>query len=367
MGKNSKKYYKNIISTNMMRFSGRQTVRNMCVISFLIAGALFATFYVPSTMTSAFTEINTRPIDYTFFYNSTENQIKTDEIYELANKHGVKITEFYETNSISLITDGNYIDYDESGKIIETYFEKLGMENFYSESEFNRITKQNIDVKIGEYFTIISGNDHDSYWSKKDDLSLITHPTTNKSENISFGGDVTYTPLEIHGMSNFVLSDEDFERLSQYIGLNNSYNYTLFNVKDADKTYAFAKELRNEIILRSSEESAVISSYDNFAKSLAMKNGEEYWADSYKVDLSVDNNQLFNDWKYYPQFNVLNSQDLVKNFAVFLMLFIYIAIICFAAVAIISYTRSITIGLDNKTMFMDLKKLGAKKHKKTTS
>lgn len=358
-GKNPKRYYKNIVSTNMMRFTGRQTVKNMCVIAFLIAGALFATFYTPTIMTSAFTEINGRPIDYTFFYKSNENQIQRDEIYELAGKHNAEITEFYETKSISLITDGIDKDHDESGKLIETYFDKLGMGNFYSESEYNRVSKQNIDVKNGEYYTLLSKNSHDGFWSHKDDLSLITHPTTNNSEKLSFGGDVSYSPLTTHGTSNYILSDEDYERLSKDIGLNNSYNYVLFNVVNPEETYAFAKELRDKIILRSSEETAVISSYDDYVKSKAQENGEEYWADKYVIELSPDNNQLFYDWKYYPQFNVLNSQDLVKNMAVFLMLFIYIAIICFAAVAIIAYTRSITIGLDNKALFMDLKKLGA--------
>ena len=50
---------------------------------------------------------------------------------------------------------------------------------------------------------------------------------------------------------------------------------------------------------------------------------------------------------------------MVKNMAVFLMLFIYIAIICFTAVAIIAYTRSVTVGLNNKRLFSDLRHLGA--------
>lgn len=44
--------------------------------------------------------------------------------------------------------------------------------------------------------------------------------------------------------------------------------------------------------------------------------------------------------------------------AVFLMLFTYIAIICFTATAIITYTRAVTIGIDNKQLFLDIKKLG---------
>ncbi|MDO4542429.1 MAG: ABC transporter permease, partial [Bacillota bacterium] len=79
----------------------------------------------------------------------------------------------------------------------------------------------------------------------------------------------------------------------------------------------------------------------------------------YTVDLSLDNNQLYLEWDYYPAFSVLEKQDLLKNIGVFLMLFVYISIICFTAVAVISYTRSITIALNNREMFRDLRLLGA--------
>lgn len=62
---------------------------------------------------------------------------------------------------------------------------------------------------------------------------------------------------------------------------------------------------------------------------LAQKKGEEYDYDI-KLELSPDNNQLFNEGKYYPMFKPLDKQDLLKNMAVFIMLFIYISIICLA-------------------------------------
>lgn len=43
------------------------------------------------------------------------------------------------------------------------------------------------------------------------------------------------------------------------------------------------------------------------------------------------------------------------------MLFIYIAIVCFGAAGIITYTGSITIAINSKTLFDDLKRLGANK------
>ena len=60
-----------------------------------------------------------------------------------------------------------------------------------------------------------------------------------------------------------------------------------------------------------------------------------------------------------PQFRVLDKNDFVTTMAVFLMLFIFIALICFAAVIVIAYTRCMTIALTNRQVYDDLRYLGA--------
>lgn len=54
------------------------------------------------------------------------------------------------------------------------------------------------------------------------------------------------------------------------------------------------------------------------------------------------------NWKYAPRFRVLDYYDFLTSFAVFLVLFMFIAIICFAAVLIIGYIRCITIAMNNR-------------------
>ena len=56
--------YKNIISTSMMKFQGRQTVNNMLVMTVLIAGAYFASFYTPMLGTGAMMGYQARPVAY---------------------------------------------------------------------------------------------------------------------------------------------------------------------------------------------------------------------------------------------------------------------------------------------------------------
>ena len=359
-GKNPKKYYKNIISTNMMRFSGKQTVRNMCVITFLIAGGLFAAFYTPTIMASLLVDIKNNPIDYAFYYKGNENQINKEEIYSLSKDNNVSITDYYEVDAISLITNGYYRDYDENNMLINEYVEKMQYNEFFKESDFNKVSGQNIDVSKGEYYKVIADGESESIWSKFNDLDTITHPVTGESDKIKFAGTVSFRPFAKKHQGKYVISDEDYLRLSKGLPKEQYEKFVLFNVINPNETYEFAKALKEEIINRSSKDVAVLTSFDEYEKMLAQKNGGEYDYDI-KLELSSDNNQLFNEWKYYPMFKPLDKQDLLKNMAVFIMLFIYIAIICLASTAIIAYTRAVTIGLDNKQLFSDIKKLGANK------
>ena len=64
-------------------------------------------------------------------------------------------------------------------------------------------------------------------------------------------------------------------------------------------------------------------------------------------------------WLYMPQFRVLDQNDFATTMAVFLMLFIFIALVCFAAVIVIAFTRSMTLALTNARVYDDLRRLGA--------
>ena len=83
-------------------------------------------------------------------------------------------------------------------------------------------------------------------------------------------------------------------------------------------------------------------------------------ADLYQADYGQrDSSDFRNYWKYMPQFRVLDENDFLTTMAVFLMLFIFIALICFAAVLVIAYTRCLTIAAGNVQVYDDLRHLGA--------
>ena len=60
-----------------------------------------------------------------------------------------------------------------------------------------------------------------------------------------------------------------------------------------------------------------------------------------------------------PKIRILDKTDFLKTFAVYLMTFLFIAIVCFTAALVIGYTRCQTIALNNRYIFDDLRRLGA--------
>ena len=85
--------YKNIISTSMMKFQGRQTVNNMLVMTVLIAGAYFAGFYTPMLGTGAMLGYQARPVDYAYFYRNDQDIPGEEEVRQLAEDYGAALHE----------------------------------------------------------------------------------------------------------------------------------------------------------------------------------------------------------------------------------------------------------------------------------
>ena len=91
---------------------------------------------------------------------------------------------------------------------------------------------------------------------------------------------------------------------------------------------------------------------------LAAESGEEYGYD-YQIDMTMDNNMLLSDWRYSPQFDILIVQDKMQLISVYVMLCLYICIISLAAIAVMTYVRSVSAASDNQALFESLDKLGA--------
>ncbi len=132
--KKDKNRYKNIISDNMMRFQGRQTVRNMLIITLLVSGAYFASFYVPTMLSSALVNFEMSKVDYAFNYRADQDIVKELDIRKLAENMDVVITDYIQQQTAILGVDG-YSEVQEKTNLSVSYtieyFELCRSGDFY--------------------------------------------------------------------------------------------------------------------------------------------------------------------------------------------------------------------------------------------
>lgn len=362
-----KNRYKNIISTSMMKFQGRQTVRNMLVITVLVAGAYFASFYTPMLGTGAMLGYDARPVDYAFHYRADQAMLGEADIRAMAAEEGVAITGYTAQPAAILGVDGVEQVEAESGlgtSYTEEYQELLASEVFLSESAYAALSGNAVNVAPGTVATVFDDAGTSGLMAR-DDVSLVTNPVTGRRLAVAPAAEpLRYSML----LGRLVLNDADYADITQ--GLTDEWReeQVFFNVENDAETYVFAKRLFYAIVNASGPEVETFSNWDPIVKERTEEAGGSYFLDKENLAASGftpiryqerDSSAFRMDWKYMPQFRVLDKADFVKNTAVYLMLFIFIAIICFAAVVVIAYTRSLTIGLTNGQVFDDLRHLGA--------
>ena len=318
--------------------------------------------------TSSAYSFSARPVDFEYHWRNDQNWPERDEVETLAAEYDVDITSWQQVGSATLARDG-YVDVEQDNGALGTtytveYREIQGGATFFSESAWNALTGQNIDLAPGTCANVLDDDGGSDYLSGGD-VTLVTNMVTGERLSVTPAEPLRYTML----LGCYVLSDADYAAVTA--GLTDYWreNWVFFNVADADASYPFAKALFNEIVDRSGPEIQVFDAWDPVARELAIaeKGSYDYDSRAYLADhdLAVidfddrDSTEFRNYWLYMPQFRVLDQNDFVTTMAVFLMLFIFIALICFAAVIVIAFTRCMTIALTNARVYDDLRHLGA--------
>lgn len=360
--------YRDIIATSMMKFQGRQTVRNMLVMTLLIAGAYFAAFYAPMLSTNSAYGFASRPVDFEYHWRNDQDLPKQNEVESLAEVYGVELTSWAEVGAATLGGDGTVSIEQDNGALGTTYTTEYrqiasGI-TVFSESAWNTLTGQDLDMLPGTCANVLDDEGGSEYLSGGD-VTRITNMVTGQSLSVTPVEPLRFTML----LGCYVLDDDDYARITT--GLTDLWQETwvFFNVADVDASYPFAKALFNEIVDRSGPEVEVFDAWDPVQREreIAEKGSYNYDSRTYLAEngLSVidyenrDIMEFRSYWLYMPQFRVLDRNDFVTTMAVFLMLFIFIALICFTAVMVISFTRCMTIALTNARVYDDLRHLGA--------
>lgn len=358
--------YQDLIATGMMRFQGRQTVRNLLVMTVLLAGAYFASFYIPMLGTGAVHAYETRPVDYAYHWRADQPIPGRSGVETLAGEHGVTLTDWTQVPVGVLGADG-YAQLETETKVgvtyTEVYREVLCEARVLSESSYRALTGEDIDLLPGTAAGVLddSGSGNGIFGGS---VNRLTNPVTGQVLEVAPVEPLRYTLL----FGCFVLDDGDYARITQ--GLTDCWReeQVFFNVEDCRETYAFAQALFDEIVDASGPAVAQVDAYDQVAEQLARQAGEDYPYDRAAladrgeeyIDYDLRDSSHFRlSWKYMPQFRVLDQEDFVRTMAVYLVAFLFIAVICFAAVMVIAFTRGMTLALTNARVYGDLRKLGA--------
>lgn len=362
-GKHPEKYYKNIISTNLMRFTARQTTRNMLCIALLVFVMIGSAFWGVMYYFSAMDGGGEAPYDYSWHYPAKEAQIGKEETEKIAREHKVTLTAYEDLDSLQLVIRYTGRDMDEQKRYFDAEYEKLA--SFIAASDFERISGRSISLKAGEYQTVTTTDFQENVWVSVDCLNEIENPATGERMVPEFRGTAEFDNLAIGSDPfAFLLSDEDYNRFAKDLPDDWKEKHAFFNAEymtDAgDKKfyeYEFADAVIREYIARATELSNHYGLYDPREEELALAAGKEYCYAG-KIDLSPDNPQIMDDWKYAPFSKVFLQANAMEMVAVFVLLSIYISVISLTAAGIMSYIRSITIAMDNRQLFEDLRRLG---------
>ncbi|MCP1103352.1 putative ABC transport system permease protein [Aequitasia blattaphilus] len=361
-GRQPQRYYKNIITYGMLKFQGNSAVKNMLVVTLLIICSLFACLYTPTKYMVEQAMIRETPIDARLTFLNDMNGINQEMIETMAKRHKVQITEYQEVYWIRLIGSGvNRDDLDSNGKLKQEYEKERFYYSFISASQYNELMDRSIVVNTGEYYFLKDDNVYENSFNKFNDLDYVKNPYSNVEKDLAYQGTQEGAGLIVAdgfaANSRFVISDDDYNILKTGLTGNLLETDVVFNVDESENSYEFSKELYKQFVGLAPSSMMHMSNYDEKQEMLA-GGGEEYGYGELVI-VNADHPEEYPDWKYIPQIKILEIKNGFISFAVFYLLFIVVTIICFAAVGIISYTRSMSMTIRNEGVFNDLRKLGA--------
>lgn len=359
-GSRPQKYYNNMISYGMLKFQGASIVRNMLVIALLLIGGLFAAFYVPGNLVGKSEDFDNYEADYSYRYPENADEVSKNDLEEIGGKYQIGIENYREAEFIQVVGNGvNRDDLDENGNLMELNFDEYAVYDCISVSGYYNLTGKQLEVLNGQYLMIQRKDAYENVYNRFDDMNKLYDGNNQSALTMKYMGiEVCESLVEESGFdsnSRFIISDEDYEILKTGLSENQFIKQVFFDTVENENTILFANELYKEYCLRASEDMKIMLYYDPCEEKRA---GADY---GYAGGAVFDpyNTVRETDWQYKPVFVYLDSGNFMMTYAVRFLLFIYVSIICLAAVGVISYTRSKSIAIRNRQVFADLEKLGS--------
>lgn len=368
-GRNPQKYYNNLIDYGMMKFQGASVVRNMLVITLLLFGGLYAVSYLPAMLTGSASEQGYEA-EYSYRYLNDADEPSESMVKDLARKYGLTVENYREGDFLRVFGSGTERDADENNQLVESYYDRFAQYDVTSAAEFEELTGISLDIPDGAYYQIIGSTSYENIWNHFGDMDQLYIESEDAYLPLSYVDTVSYESLNISGDNNmgdasrFVVSDADFARLKTGLSDDSLETQVLFDTDGASlDEIAFSNELFRTLAEGMSENMDVLTYYNAAS---AERNGSEYTETFAGAAVDPENPLKAADWQFAPHLVPLLDQQMLMALAARLLTFSYIFIICIAAAGVIGYTRSQSVGLTNRQVFEDIRRLGADRQYRRT-
>ena len=300
--------------------------------------------------------------DISYRYPVDVDELSEEDVLSMADKYQISVKDYRETEFIQVLGDGvSREDMDENNNLIEEYKEKYFYYECISAAQFEAVTGIKTEIAEGHYKEIQMGTARENIYNKFGDMTRLYLQNEEDYIPMEFDGLETYHSL-VRGVgfdseARYIINDADYEKLKAGVRDDKIMRQVLFDIEDSDQSYAFCEELYEQFCSRASESMNYIAAYNGYQAKVL---GEDY---GYNMQGIYDGKRpaLEPDWLYRPIVLPLERENAAMRRAIFLLLFVYIAVICLASESIILYTRSQNVALKNSQIFKDLEKLGANK------
>ena len=113
--RNKKKYYKNLVSVSLMRFTAKATTRNMCVVVLLLFVCCGSAFYGMQYTLNDFVMDSKTDRTFSMHYPVLEKQIGAREIQDTAEKYKMEVQNYAEADAANLVISYECRDFNEEG------------------------------------------------------------------------------------------------------------------------------------------------------------------------------------------------------------------------------------------------------------
>ena len=202
----------------MIKFEGKQNIRNMLVVSVLCAVSIFAASYISNVSSSVVSAGKSNPYEFVIYRPLVSSELNKNDIQELANKSSVTIKDYKEIEFACLSASGVERDYDDDGNVVENYKKDYSTSEFISQSEYEKITGEKVTVEKGKYVRIVHKGESENFFTRYDDMDYIEDKNSKQGMKLSFQETTANEYMLTNNCENrYILNDEDYKKIASKV------------------------------------------------------------------------------------------------------------------------------------------------------